>query len=147
MRRAAPLLIALSAPAFLSTGSSPAATPDSGIRAYVTISGCPGPERVDGNCTEPYAAYIVVRRRSDYKLIRKVHAAANGRFRLRLRPDRYLLEPQPRTGLPFAVPVVVKVRAHRFTSVHIDYDRGLLAPTPNPGMPEPPPGGDGQRAR
>jgi hypothetical protein len=128
----------------LSLGNAGATTPDSGIRAYVTISGCPGPERVEGNCTAPYSAYIVVRRRSDYRLIRKVRSAANGRFRLRVRPDKYLLEPQPRTGLPFAVPVVVKVRAHKFTFVHIDYDRGLLAPSPNPGMPQPPQA-DGQQ--
>jgi hypothetical protein len=138
MRLGPPVAISLLSAIFLSPGNlSSAATPDSGIRGYVTISGCPGPERVEGNCTEPYSAEIVVRRRSDYKLIRKVRSAANGRFRLRVRPDRYLLEPLPRQGLPFAVPLVVKVRARRFTLARIEYDRGLLTPSPNPGAPQP----------
>jgi hypothetical protein len=99
---------------------------DSGIRGRVTLSGCPGPTLEGDNCTTSYTgARIRVVRLRDGLAVKTFHSDEHGRFRALLRRGRYRLEPL-RSGITSAAPVIVRVRAHRFTYVRIDYDRGLL---------------------
>ena len=97
----------------------------SGLRGLVTISGCPGPERPGERCSHAFkGAEINVLRLPSARFVRTFRSGARGRFRVRLTPGRYRLEPQ-NSGIARAVPVPVRVRARRFRYVHIDYDNGL----------------------
>jgi len=113
--------LALVAPAPAGNG----ATAPSGIRGIVTLSGCPGPQRPGELCTKRFeGARIRVVRIRDRRVVRLFRSHAGGRFRVRLSPGRYRLEPQP-SGIAHGAAVTVAVRPHRFRYVHLDYDNGL----------------------
>jgi hypothetical protein len=91
----------------------------------VTISGCPGPQPPGEHCSHPFeGARIRVVRVRGRELVRTFRSGAGGRFRIRLAPGRYMLEPQS-FGIARATPISVNVSAHRFRYVRIDYDSGL----------------------
>jgi hypothetical protein len=54
-----------------------------------------------------------------------VRSASDGRVSVRLRPGRYLLKPQTGHPFPRAVAETVTVRAHRFTTLTVNYDSGI----------------------
>jgi hypothetical protein len=94
----------------------------SGVSGRVTVDGpckLPGP-RCD---TLGVAATIRVERASTRRLVRSVHAA-DGHFRIRLRPGRYrlLATADGRSGSGSAI---VRVKRHRFTSVVIRLHRQI----------------------
>jgi hypothetical protein len=98
---------------------------ESGVRGIVTSSGCPGPQRPGQRCTKRFeGARIRVVRPADGHVVRTFRSHAKGRFRVVLSPGRYRLEPLS-SGIARAGPIVVRVRKHRFSYVHIDYDNGL----------------------
>jgi hypothetical protein len=95
------------------------------VRGIVTSSGCPGPERPGQRCTKRFeGARIRVVSAADRHVVRTFRSHAQGRFRVRLSPGRYRLEPLSE-GIARAAPVIVRVRPQRFRYVHIDYDNGL----------------------
>jgi hypothetical protein len=114
------------AAALLASAPAASARIDSGVRGFVTMSGCPGPVRDGDTCTSRYpGATVRVVRVRDGVLVKVFHSRSDGRFRVHLRSGRYRLVPE-RAGVAYARPVTVRVRAHRYRYVHIDFDRGLL---------------------
>lgn len=82
-------------------------------------------ERPGHACTRPYQATIRILREPAHKLLTTARSAADGRFSVRLAPGSYVLEPQGGRPFPRSRPQTVTVRAHRFTSVTINYDSGI----------------------
>jgi hypothetical protein len=74
---------------------------------------------------KPYDATLRIRRQSTRKIVAKVRSGDDGRFKLRLRPGHYLIEPVSKQPYPRAEPEAVLVRAHRFTRVTIMFDSGI----------------------
>jgi hypothetical protein len=74
----------------------------------------------------------------------KARTDRTGRFRLDLGPGTYRLVAEPANGLVHAAPMVIRVRAHRFTRVQIGFLARPLSPS-SPGAagcracPPPPP--------
>jgi hypothetical protein len=58
------------------------------------------------------------------RLVKRFRSATNGRFRVRLAAGRYRLEATHK-GYPRLQPVLVTVRAHRFTTITITFDTGI----------------------
>lgn len=79
----------------------------------------------DVDCSQPFAgAKIRVRRACDQKVIRRVTSGEHGRFRVRLRPGRYVLDPVDGHPFPVARRQRVRVKKGEFTRVQITYDNG-----------------------
>jgi hypothetical protein len=117
---------ALAAAAVLIATASGASRPlDSGVRGVVLYGPTCPVQRPGRSCVKPYAASISIRREPAGTLIVRAHSAADGRFSVRLRAGRYLL--QPRNGRPFprAHSQTISVRRHRFTAVTIRFDSGI----------------------
>ena len=114
--------------AVLAGGTVPASAcdGDSGIRGLVT-EGPTCPVAHEGEtCSGPYAgAEIRVRRARDGQILRRVRTGKHGRFRVRLHPGRYVLDPVNGHPFPHADEKRVRVEDGRFTYVEIDYDTGL----------------------
>jgi hypothetical protein len=98
----------------------------------VVDGGCPV-LRPDSPCPDkPLAARITVTEpgptdSASAAVVTTVDAGADGRFRVPLRPGRYLLRPANPTGarLPRADPVTVTVDPGRYTTVTIRFDSGI----------------------
>jgi hypothetical protein len=98
----------------------------SGIKGRVTITSCAGPQREGQKCGRPYDARLRIKRASDGEVVKRVRSGDDGRFRVRVRPGRYVV--QPRSGedrMPYARPRDVTVRRGQFTRVRIHYESGL----------------------
>jgi hypothetical protein len=111
--------VALLAPV---TDSGP---PDSGIRANVVYGPTCPVERPGERCERPYDATLRIRARSTHRIVRTVRSGRDGRFKVRLRPGRYVVEPVEGERYPRADPVPATVRAHRFTRVTVSFDSGI----------------------
>ena len=117
-------LVSLAACGITAAAPAPA---DSGIRGRVTIGPmCPVVQEGIPCPDQPLVATIRVRR-PDGKLVATARSGKEGRFRIYLAPGRYRLVPlSPAAAtLPYAAPIVARVRPHAFTRVAIQYDSGI----------------------
>jgi hypothetical protein len=99
--------------------------PDSGIRGKVVYGPTCPVERPGEKCERPYDAKLRIRTRSTMKIVVTVRSGKDGRFRVRLRPGRYVVEPASTRRYPAAEPVPATVHAHRFTRVTVSFDSGI----------------------
>jgi hypothetical protein len=102
-----------------------AARADSGVRGMVLYGPTCPVEREGEQCVKPYKATLHIRKRSSHRLVVTVRSGEDGRFRARLAPGRYVIEPVSERPFPHAAPVTVSVKRHRFTRVTIVYDSGI----------------------
>jgi hypothetical protein len=103
----------------------------SGARGAVVVAGSCGSGTL---ARSPLDVQIKVRNRNG-RALRTIRSGSDGKFRVRLRPGRYTLEPGK--GSSFALPpkrVRVTVKRRRVARVTITYRR--VCPTP-PGVPKP----------
>jgi hypothetical protein len=107
-------------------GGAPEAPVDSGVAGNVLIGPqCPVVQEGVPCPDAPYEASILVRDASG-EVVATARSDKDGRFRINLAPGRYILEPSPgESGLPYAGPVTIDVRAHAFTPVTVSYDSGI----------------------
>ena len=102
---------------------------DSGIRGEATAGPTCPVERYppDPQCKDrPYQATVKVRRKRTGAFVKKFTAHSDGTFKVRLKPGTYTLQPQPgKNGFPWARDQDVKVHAHKFAHVHLEYDTGI----------------------
>ena len=102
----------------------------SGIAGRVVAGPTCPVERVppDPRCApRPLAARLRIRRTGG-STGRVVRSGSDGRFRVSLRPGRYILTPLAQPGSPFPRPgpaQTVTVRAGLFTRVTVTYDTGI----------------------
>jgi hypothetical protein len=82
-------------------------------------------QRVGESCTRPYQAWITIRHEPDERVVARLRSAADGSFRVRLPPGRYLLVPQTGSPFPRATPLWFSVHPGRYTSVIVRYDSGI----------------------
>lgn len=115
----------LGAEACPAAARSAARPADSGVRGTVTYGPTCPVERVGQSCTRPYEATIRIRRAAGGPLVATARSDRQGRFRARLAPGRYRLEPVNGRPYPRAAPQTVTVSVHRFTSVSIRFDSGI----------------------
>jgi hypothetical protein len=59
------------------------------------------------------------------KVVLTVRSGKDGRFRVRLPPGRYVVEPVSASRFPAAKPEPATVHAHRFTRVTVSFDSGI----------------------
>ena len=96
---------------------------DSGIQGIVTYGPTCPVQRVGGpSCVRHYSAEIAVRQGD--RTITTFHSAADGTFKVSLQPGTYTLT-STKAGLPFLRPLDVIVKAHRFTTVTVEFDSGI----------------------
>jgi hypothetical protein len=111
--------------------SVPAAGSGTGLRGRVVAGPTCPVETVppDPNCApRPVVARVRVFRRSDQHTVARVRTGPDGRFRVRLRPGRYLLTARPVAGGPLPrCPQAVKATVHagRYTVVTVACDSGI----------------------
>jgi hypothetical protein len=118
MRRSVVLLLALLVACGAGTASA-----DSGIEGTATYGPtCPVEQAGAPPCVRPYSGVIVISRGD--KAVASVRSGADGRFRIALAPGAYTIG-STGTGLPFAKPLDVVVRAHAFTNVTVMFDSGI----------------------
>jgi hypothetical protein len=100
---------------------------DSGVSGLVTIGPtCPVERPGDPSCRDrPYRASLEVVRRKSHVFVKGFASKGDGRFRVHLAPGRYLIEQERPGRLPSLAPLAVRVRAHRFTRVAIQFDSGI----------------------
>jgi hypothetical protein len=99
--------------------------PDTGIQGKTVIGPqCPVETQASPCPDKPFPADIeIVHAR---KVVKRVHSGENG-FRVFLASGTYVLraaDTQP-GSLPFLKPVSVRVHAHRFTTVTLQFDSGI----------------------
>jgi hypothetical protein len=101
---------------------------DSGVIGLVLLGPIEPVERIDGPPNErPYAAALrVVCGGSDDTVV-AVRSGDDGRFAVHLAPGDYTIVPEVQGDSlsPYASPVDVTVRPHRFTSVTVSFDSGI----------------------
>jgi hypothetical protein len=102
------------------------ATPTtSGIEGTVSIGPLQPVARPGEPDSKPYQAEIAVKNASDGALVVTFTTAADGTFRVALKPGNYRLEPKAGRPLPIATGQDVTVGTGRFTTVTIRYDSGI----------------------
>jgi hypothetical protein len=82
-------------------------------------------QRIGESCVRPYDAKLKIRRRPSGEIVARVSSGDDGRFKVRLRPGHYLIEPVSGDPFPRAEPVAVVVHARRFSHVTIMFDSGI----------------------
>lgn len=124
MRLAIVLAVAVSAAAAASV--TPAATrSSSGVSGRVLYGPTCPVQRVGQSCTRPYQAWITIRHEPDDRVVAHLRSAADGSFRVRLPPGRYLLVPQSGRPFPRGAPLSFSVQRGRYTSVTVRFDSGI----------------------
>lgn len=98
---------------------------DSGIRGKVTYGPTCPVERPGETCERPYDAKLRIRSRSTMKVVATLRSGKDGRFRVRLRPGRYVVEPVSGNPYPRAKSVPATVHAHKFTRITVAFDSGI----------------------
>jgi hypothetical protein len=97
----------------------------SGIEGTITL-GPLQPVTHEGEPNErPYEATVVVRTANDSREVIRFRSGADGRFRVRLNPGDYVLEPLGGNPFPTAPSQTVTVEKGAFSQVLIQYDTGI----------------------
>jgi len=116
------------APTPVPTQAPPTAVPDgtSGISGVTLLDACPV-EPIDPPCAiRPFSARVSITEASSATLVTTIVSGSDGRFRVALKPGRYVLRPATATGaLPRSVPVVVDVQPGKYASVTVRFDSGI----------------------
>ena len=100
--------------------------PKSGISGTVVLGPtCPGPQRINETCEEPYPANISIKDGGGHEIIR-IKSDASGKFKVSLPPGTYVVEPLQDGRYP-ARPAskAVVVEPGKFTETSIYYDTGI----------------------
>lgn len=109
----------------------PGSGASSGVEGVTVVDeGCPI-QHGTAPCPErPLRARIVVVRQGSSDVVARTESDGAGRFRVPLRPGRYLLRPENLTGapVPWARPVDVEVRAGAFSNLTVPFDSGVRGP-------------------
>src|SRR3972149_12266702 len=94
---ASPVPTSVSAPTSMPTLTqvpSPMPMVDSGIRGTVTLSPtCPGPQRIDQICTQPYAVTLIITRPDGTEAARVTSSEIDGSFSVDLPAGDYTIAP------------------------------------------------------
>jgi len=102
-----------------------AATADSGLEGQVFIGPmCPlvGPGQECPN--QPYEAILTINSAEGGR-ITQVQTDQQGRFRLALKPGKYILHPESSNAMPFSAEQSISIEAGRFTQLLVKYDSGI----------------------
>ena len=98
---------------------------DSGVQGQVMMgSTCPIVQNGQSCPDQPYPATLTVNTPGGERIAR-VHADANGFFKVKLGTGTYTLHPESPNGMPYAADQTFTVQAGRFTQVNIHYDSGI----------------------
>jgi hypothetical protein len=100
-------------------------TGSSGIRLTATVGPtCPGPERPDQVCTQPYEGLFVVTDGSGAEVARTT-TDQTGQAMIDLPPGDYTVTPKIEGRFPSGAPAVVSVSAGQYVEVQIELDSGM----------------------
>jgi len=118
-------LLALTSVVMLTSGcSASAASSGSGITGRVVVAPtCPA-ERAGHICQRGFRATVVILRAKHHRRVTTFRSEADGRFRVRLPPGRYVMQ-GTRAGIPRLAPTIVTVHRRRFTAVTLAFDTGI----------------------
>lgn len=100
--------------------------PKAGISGTVTLGPtCPGPQRINETCEQPYLANISIKDESGKEIIR-IQSDTSGKFSVSLPPGTYVVEPVQEGRYP-ARPErkIIVVEKRKFTETAIYYDTGI----------------------
>ena len=98
---------------------------DSGIEGQALIGPtCPVVQEGQDCADKPYRATISIYDLIGRRVLRFQTDEA-GRFRVPLAPGEYVLRPESPNTLPYAAEQSFTVRAHRFTTLVVQYDSGI----------------------
>lgn len=96
-----------------------------GIEGIVLLGPqCPVQSLEDPCPDLPYEAWIEVRRASGESVTR-IRSAEDGRFRVGLRPGRYILDPESGNPFPIASELEVQVDEGVYAEVTVSFDTGI----------------------
>ena len=102
-----------------------AAPADSGVEGQVLLGPmCPVVQEGPACPDQPYQATLSVNG-LDGKRVRQVQTDQQGRFRIPLQPEQYILHTESSNAMPFAGEHMVQVEASRFTQLLVTYDSGI----------------------
>ncbi len=130
---ASPVPTSVSAPTLMPTlppTPLPRAVVDSGIRGTISLGPtCPGPQRIDQICTQPYAATLIITRPDGTEAARVTSSEIDGSFSVDLPAGDYTIAPlkDPQKPLPAPRPATVDVvvEAGAYTQIDIQFDTGM----------------------
>jgi hypothetical protein len=98
---------------------------DSGAQGEVRIGPINPVEQPGVENDAPYVATLRIKRASDGKQVAETTSDKDGRFRVALLPDAYILEPVNGDPLPIAPSQEFIVLPGQFTTLRVDYDSGI----------------------
>lgn len=107
-----------------SCGSSAAADTSSGVLGKVLIAPTCAVQRSGTVCSRPYATTLIILGATRGRVVAQVRSSRSGRFRVALRPGRYVVRAS-RSGPPWARPLHVTVHRDRYTRATIVFDSGI----------------------
>jgi hypothetical protein len=108
-------------------GLTPGGPPGNGIEGVVVSDSCHGAGRPDGaGCrSHPIRAEVRVLRRRDHSEVTRFHSRKrDGRFKVALKPGRYILDPLEHGFDLYKGVIHVRVREHTWLRVEIHYRDG-----------------------
>lgn len=98
---------------------------DSGVQGQVTIGPMCPVVQVSQPCpNQPYQATLTVNTLGGERIAR-VHADANGYFKVKLGAGTYILHPESPNGMSYAADQTFTVQANQFAQVNVRYDSGI----------------------
>ena len=98
---------------------------DSGIEGQVLIGPiCPVVQEGQECPDQPYQATLTVNSREGRKIV-QIQTDKDGKFRIPLPPEEYVLHPESPNVMPFASEQSLTVEAGRFTEIIVNYDSGI----------------------
>ena len=102
-----------------------AAPADSGLEGQVFLGPvCPLVTPGQECPNQPYQAMLTVNSAEGGR-ITQLSTDQQGRFRLALKPGKYILHPESSNGMPFAGEQAFTVEAGRFAQIFVKYDSGI----------------------
>jgi hypothetical protein len=105
--------------------SSQAAGTGSQIAGRVVLGPTCPVQRKGETCERAYQTTLAVYTAKGHRLVKKLRAAPDGRFRVTIRPGHYVVTGAGGHGLPRPSPVDATVRAHRTTQITVRFDTGI----------------------
>ncbi len=102
------------------------AAPASGVAGDVTISPtCPGPTRIDRNCSGPFSGAKLELLNAEGRSVGSAVSNAEGRFEIRAAAGDYELTVKIDGMYPRCEVVPVQVKKKQITKSHIECDSGM----------------------